>query len=29
LLKQNGRIGYDELRRQGYNETTLARLKEI
>jgi hypothetical protein len=29
MLKQNGRIDYDELRRHGYSETTLARLKEV
>jgi len=29
LLKQNGRINYEELRQQGYSEATLARLKEI
>ena len=29
LLKQNGRIDYDGLRRRGYSEATLSRLKEI
>jgi hypothetical protein len=29
LVKQRGRIDYDELRRRGYSEATLARLKEI
>jgi hypothetical protein len=29
LLKQNGRINYEELRQQGYSKATLARLKEI
>ena len=29
LLKQNGRVDYDGLRRRGYSEATLARLKEI
>ena len=29
LQKQKGRIDYDGLRRRGYSEATLARLKEI
>ena len=29
MLKQRGRVDFDELRRQGYSETTLAKLEEI
>jgi len=29
LLKQNGKIDYAALRRRGYSETLIARLREI
>ena len=29
LLEQQGRIDFQDLRRRGYSEATLARLKEI
>ena len=29
LLKEHGRIDFEDLRRRGYSEVTLARLKEL